>query len=210
MAIWLLFSSSIQTFEFVTSPSSVYVWTCVQTARRIDTENDCHELWTRTLQAQTWTRCWLWESLQNKDNTDDMNQLCRVKPKTYRKKKEVQCKQGCLSFDETIKKNKNKKKAKPTTTKNKKLVNIQRHKAQIPTQSSPRSSIPYEERILFNIDLQFTTSPLWTSCYRAAVPSYKTSHRCVQSGRGVARIFQRGGHRGYSPDCHVDLHAHIN
>ena len=28
--------------------------------------------------------------------------------------------------------------------------------------------------------------------------------------RGVARIFQRGGHRGYSPDCHVDLHAHIN
>ena len=23
--------------------------------------------------------------------------------------------------------------------------------------------------------------------------------------RGVARIFQRGGHRGYSPDCHVDL-----
>ena len=25
--------------------------------------------------------------------------------------------------------------------------------------------------------------------------------------RGVARIFQRGGHRGYSPDCHVDLHA---
>ena len=110
MAIWLLFSSSIQTLEFVTSPSSVYVWTCVQTARRIDTENDCHELWTRTLQAQTWTRCWLWESLQNKDNTDDMNQLCRVKPKTYRKKKEVQCKQGCLSFDETIKKNKNKKK----------------------------------------------------------------------------------------------------
>ena len=25
--------------------------------------------------------------------------------------------------------------------------------------------------------------------------------------RGVARIFQRGVHRGYSPDCHVDLHA---
>ena len=25
--------------------------------------------------------------------------------------------------------------------------------------------------------------------------------------RGVARIFQRGGHRGYSPDCHVDLHV---
>ena len=28
--------------------------------------------------------------------------------------------------------------------------------------------------------------------------------------RGVARIFQRGVHRGNSPDCHVDLHAHIN
>ena len=25
--------------------------------------------------------------------------------------------------------------------------------------------------------------------------------------QGVARIFQRGGHRGYSPDSHVDLHA---
>ena len=25
--------------------------------------------------------------------------------------------------------------------------------------------------------------------------------------RGVARIFQRVGHRGYSPDCHVDLHG---
>ena len=24
---------------------------------------------------------------------------------------------------------------------------------------------------------------------------------------GVARIFQRVGHRGYSPDCHVDLHV---
>ena len=23
-------------------------------------------------------------------------------------------------------------------------------------------------------------------------------------GRTVARIFQRRGHRGYSPDCHVD------
>ena len=27
--------------------------------------------------------------------------------------------------------------------------------------------------------------------------------------RGVARIFQRVGHRGYSPDCHVDLHGLI-
>lgn len=53
------------------------------------------------------------------------------------------------------------KKAKPTTTKNKKLVNIQRHKAQIPTQSGPRSSIPYEERILFNILIY--SSPL--VCY---------------------------------------------
>ena len=35
------------------------------------------------------------------------------------------------------------------------------------------------------------------------------SRRSV-SVRGVARIFQKGGHRGYSPDCHVDLHAHIN
>ena len=25
--------------------------------------------------------------------------------------------------------------------------------------------------------------------------------------RGVARIFQRVGHRGYSPDCHVNLHG---
>ena len=25
--------------------------------------------------------------------------------------------------------------------------------------------------------------------------------------KGVAGTFQRGGHRGYSPDCHVDLHA---
>ena len=25
--------------------------------------------------------------------------------------------------------------------------------------------------------------------------------------KGVARTFQRGGHRGYSPDCHVDIHA---
>lgn len=76
-----------QTLEFVTSPSSVYVWTYVQTARRIDTENDCHESWTRTLQAQTWTRCWLWESLQNKGNTDDMNKLCRVKVQIYKTKK---------------------------------------------------------------------------------------------------------------------------
>ena len=27
--------------------------------------------------------------------------------------------------------------------------------------------------------------------------------------RGVARIFQKVGHRGYSPDCHVDLHGLI-
>ena len=25
--------------------------------------------------------------------------------------------------------------------------------------------------------------------------------------KGVSRIFQRGGHRGYSPDCHAHLHA---
>ena len=31
--------------------------------------------------------------------------------------------------------------------------------------------------------------------------------RTNKQSRGVARIFQRGGHRGYSPDCHVDLHA---
>ncbi|CAH3027111.1 unnamed protein product [Porites evermanni] len=42
---------------------------------------------------------------------------------------------------------------------------------------------------------------------------YKKKQECEclfkAGGRGVAKIFQRGGHRGYSPDCHVDLHAHI-
>ena len=28
------------------------------------------------------------------------------------------------------------------------------------------------------------------------------------NSRGVARIFQRGGHRGYSPDCHIVLSRH--
>ena len=54
----------------------------------------------------------------------------------------------------------------------------------------------------------------------AIITAFGTSSRLVHvhkkltflitNYRGVARIFQRGGHRGYSPDSHVDLHAHIN
>ena len=33
---------------------------------------------------------------------------------------------------------------------------------------------------------------------------FKCLYRVI---RGLAKIFQRRGHRGYSPDCHVDLHA---
>ena len=38
----------------------------------------------------------------------------------------------------------------------------------------------------------------------------KYTNKWKTEGRGVASIFQRGGYRGYSPDCHFDLHAHIN
>ena len=44
----------------------------------------------------------------------------------------------------------------------------------------------------------------------AVLGTFDSNQVTAELCRGVARIFQRGGHRGYSPDCHVDLHAHIN
>ena len=68
--------------------------------------------------------------------------------------------------------------------------------------------------------LRIVASVLVVACKRMQqLPTMLAHHGCwsvtrsycfAVSNRGVARIFQRGGHRGYSPDCHVDLQAHIN
>ena len=44
-------------------------------------------------------------------------------------------------------------------------------------------------------------------CFRLEAAFRNPSQFLGMFFKGVARTFQRGGHRGYSPDCHVDIHA---